>query len=176
MAQTANTEAQSARARVVSLVNRIGEIAEGALAKITWFVVIGVLASGGIAWKLYSADSALWWNLIKCGLVLLPALIWALVWFVLSQLRAAPALVADLAQDDDGLLSNFDKFSLQEPNGLRGVASTLNEFRKEEGLSVIFDTIGGIALIANPLFAVVALLAMVGLFSLILIAPFVLLF
>lgn len=176
MAQPAKPTAQTAKARVVSLVSRIGEIAEGALAKITWFVVVGVLASGGIAWKLYSPDSALWWNLIKCSFVLLPALIWALVWFVLSQLRAAPELVAELAEDDDGLFSNLDKFSLQEPNGLRGVASTLNEFRKEDGLSVIFDTIGGITLIANPLFAMLALLAMVVLFLLILIAPFVLLF
>ena len=175
MAQPAKPTALTAKARVVSLVSRIGEIAEGALAKITWFVVVGVLASGGIAWKLYSPDSALWWNLIKCSFVLLPALIWALVWFVLSQLRAAPELVAELAEDDDGLFSNLDKFSLQEPNGLRGVASTLKEFRKEDGLSVIFDTIGGITLIANPLFAMLALLAMVVLFLLILIAPFVLL-
>jgi len=167
---------QSAKARVIALVSRIGEIAEGALAKITWFVIAGLVASAGLGWKLYSADSALWWNIVKCTLVILPALIWALVWFVLSQLRDAPKLVASLAEDDDGVFSNLDQFSLKEPSGLRGVASSLNEFRKEDGLSVIFDTVGGITLIANPLFVLVAFLAMIILFLLILIAPIVLLF
>lgn len=166
----------STKEKVIALVNRIGEIASKLLAKITWFVVAGLIASVGLAWELYSSDSALWWNIIKCGFVALPALIWAFVWFVLSQLRDAPELVANLAQDEDGVFSNLDEFSIKEPNGLRGVFSTLSAFSKEDGLSVIFDTIGGITLIANPVFAIIAFVAMAILFLLILIAPFVLLF
>jgi len=168
--------AQSAKLGVISVVNRIAEIAASALAKITWFVVVGLIASASLCWEFYSTESALWWNLVKCGVIAVPALICALVWFLLNQLRAAPELIANLAEDEDGVFANLDQFSLREPDGLRGVVSSLKEFREDDGLGVVFDTIGGVALIVNPLFALLTVLAMIGLLLLILVAPFVMLF
>ncbi len=166
----------AAQEKLISLVNRIGEIATGVQSKLTWFLGLGVVATLALAWKFYSVDSALWWNIVKCGFVSLPALIWGFVWLVLNQLSEAPALVAELASADDGVFSNLDELSIREPNGLRGVFSTLAAFQREDGLEVVFETIGGVSLIANPLFAIVAFIAMVILGMLILIAPLVLLF
>ena len=157
------------------VVNKIGDIANGLQSKLSYFIGIGLLASSALAWKLFSLESALWWNIIKCGVVLLPAVIWVIVWLVLNQLRDAPNLVAELASDENGVLANLNDFSLKEPNGLRGVFSTIREFRNEDGLEVVFDTVSGVALIANPLFAVLAFLSMAVLSLLIVITPFVLL-
>ncbi len=166
----------SAIEQLTGVINKIGEIANGVQRKISYFVAFGLVASSALAWNLFSQESAVWWNALKCGVVLLPALIWVIVWFVLDQLREAPNLVAELRQDENGVLANLTDFSLKEPEGLRGVFSTIKEFRKEEGFEVVFDTISGVALIANPLFAILALLSMVVLGMLILITPFVLLF
>lgn len=166
----------SAIEQLTGVINKIGEIANGVQRKISYFVALSLVASSALAWHFFSLESAVWWNALKCGVVLLPALIWVIVWFVLDQLREAPNLVAELRQDENGVLANLTDFSLKEPEGLRGVFSTIKEFRKEEGFEVIFDTISGVALIANPLFAILAFVSMVVLGMLILITPFVLLF
>lgn len=157
------------------VVNKIGDIANGIQRKLRYFVVIGFAASSVLAWKVFNLESAIWWNAIKCGVLLLPALIWVIIWFVLDQLREAPELVAELSDDEDGVIANFENFSINEPEGLRGVFSTIKEFRKEDGFEVIFDTISCIGLIANPLFAVLAFFCAVVLVVLILITPFVML-
>ena len=161
--------------QLTRVVNKIGEIATGLQQKLSYFVVIGLTASLVLAWKAFNPESALWWNTVKCGLLFLPSLIWVIVWFVLDQLREAPELVAELSADEDGVIANFGDFSLNEPEGLRGVFSTIKEFRKEDGFDVVFDTISCIGLIANPLFAVLAFFCAVVLVMWILIAPFLLL-
>ena len=162
--------------RLTLVVNKIGEIANGLQRKLSYFVVLGLVASLALAWKAFTPESVFWWNALKCGVLLLPSLVWVIVWFVLDQLREAPNLVAELSHDENGVLANLGDFSLKEPEGLRGVFSTIKEFRKEEGFEVVFDTISGVALIANPLFAILAFLSMAVLMVLILITPFVLLF
>jgi len=160
----------------MSLITRVGEIATSLQSKLTWFLGIGVVATLMLAWEIYSSDSALWWNVLKCGLVSLPALIWVFVWLVLNQLREAPALVAELTSDDDGVFNNLQELSVRKPSGLRGLFSTLAAFQREDGFEIVFETIGGLSLIANPLFAIVAFISMAALGMLILIAPLILLF
>lgn len=157
------------------LIDRIADIANSVQTKLNWFLGVGMLASATLVWELYSNESALWWNTVKCGLVVLPILVWVVVWLVLSQLREAPRLVAELANDDEGAFANLSDLNLKEPDGLRSVYRTIREFRKEDGFDVVFDALGGIALIANPLFFIVAFLSIVLISMLIIIAPFVLL-
>ncbi|RBP51632.1 hypothetical protein DFR28_1021064 [Arenicella xantha] len=158
------------------IVERVGMIADSIVRKITWFVVLGVFATLYLAWNLYSAESALWWNVLKCGVIALPALLWAFVWLVLSQLRDAPSQVAGLMDADNELMLNLKSVTVGESRGLRGLFSTLNALRKEDGLSAIFDTIGGVTLLANPFFALLALVMMAVLGLLILIAITLLVF
>jgi hypothetical protein len=157
-------------------VNRIGEVADGLASKVKWFALIGLAASAGLAIKLYSAESALWWNVIKCGVVSLPALIWLFVWFVLEQLREGPDKLAELSQGGADELYQQLKTSVSEPSGLRGLYSTVKALRQADGVGAIFDTIGGIGLMVNPLFALLALIAMLLLILMMLIAPLVWLF
>jgi len=156
------------------VLDRIADIANSLQTKLAYLLGIGVIASAALAWNFFSSESALWWNVVKCGLVVFPVVVWILIWFVLNQLRDAPSLITELANDDEGVFANLGDFSVKEPDGLRGIFSTIKEFRKEDGFDVIFDTISGIALIANPLFAILAFLSMVLLLILIVITPFVL--
>ena len=162
------------------VVNRIGDIANAVQAKIRFFVVVGLVASSALAWKAFSLESAIWWNVLKCGLLVLPVLIWLLVWFVLNQLRDAPNLVADLVREEDGVLASLSETGLsqrllKEPEGLPGVFRTIREFRRQDGLELVFDTISGVTLITNPLFVILVFLSMAILSVLIIITPFVLL-
>lgn len=159
-----------------SLLNRIAKIAASLQSKLTWFLRLGGLATLILVWEVYSHDAPIWWNVMKCGFVSLPALVWGFVWLVLNQLREAPALVSELAADDDGVFANLDELSLRQANGLRGLFNTLAAFRREDGFEVVFETISGVSLIANPLFAIVAIVAMGVLALLIFIAPLLLLF
>lgn len=162
--------------KIVVIAERIGSIADSLVRKITWVVVLGVLSTLYLAWSLYSAESALWWNIIKCSVVALPALLWSFVWLVLSELREAPSKVAGLMKADNELVMSLKSVSVGESSGFRGLFSTLNALRKEEGLSAIFDTIGGITLLANPLFALLALIMLGLLILLILLAATLLVF
>lgn len=161
---------------IVEWIQSIANVASSAQRKISYLLVVGLAASAYLAWELYTPAGALWWNIIKCGLVLLPGLIWVFVWSVLNQLKEAPELVANLVQQEDGVFNNLASLNLKQPDGLRSVFSSLREFRKEEGFGIVFETISGVALLANPFFAVFALATALGLLSLIVIVPFVLIF
>ncbi|GGZ98258.1 hypothetical protein GCM10008090_03330 [Arenicella chitinivorans] len=173
--QSAEPEADT-RDKVVRIVERIGSVAEGLLRKVSWFVGFGVLASVYLAWLVYSPESAWWWNAIKCVIVCLPALLWSFIWFVLSQLSEAPTQVAGLMDGDNQLVGHLKAMHLGERKGVRGLFSTLNAVRNEEAFSAVFDTIGGVTLLANPLFAFIALVTGLLLLLLVLIAALFLVF
>ena len=160
----------SAAETLIKVVDRVAEIAAGVKRKLGYFVFVGVVASGFLSWLVYSAEAELWWNGLKAALIFIPAVVWMFIWSVLNQLQDAPVLVSQLVADDEGLFSNFDELSLSEPNGLSGVFSTLRAFRKEDGLEVVFDTLGGVTLLANPLFAIFAFANWVILFMLTMVA------
>lgn len=161
---------------IVALLERIAGIASSVKSKLIYALVLGALASAYLAWRLVSPESGLWWNLLKCGLIALPTLVWLFIWSVLGQLQQAPSLVAKLVQDDQGVFSGTNSLSLGSPKGLAGVFGTLRAFRREDGLGVVFDAVGGISLLANPLFAFVALITLGLLFLLIFFALLVLIF
>ena len=166
----------SAADTIIRTVNRVAVIAGSIKRKLAYFVFAGMLACGFLAWSVYSSESALWWNVVKCTLLLLPALVWAFIWSVLAQLQEAPVLVSQMVENDNGLFNNLEHLSLREPNGLSGVFSTLREFRQEDGLSVVFDTLGGVSLLSNPLFAIFAFANWAILFTLMVVALMVLIF
>lgn len=151
-------------------------IAERLTRKVSVFAVIGLIASGALAWGFYSPESSLIWNIIKCALVLLPALVICFIWRVLNQFSQAPEIVSKLSQEEGGLAQKIQTARLSKPNGIRGLIGTLRTIRDTEGLSDIVDVIGGIAILANPFFIIISFISMIILFLLILIAPFVLIF
>ena len=155
--------------------DKLGSIANALQVKLFYFFGFGLIASLALAWKVFSVESALWWNLLKCGLILMPVLICLAVWFGLSQLREAQNLIAQLLDDENRELANITDFNVKEPTGLRGVFTAIRAFREHQGLERVFDTLSGVALIANPLFVILAFLSMAMLSILILVAPFILL-
>lgn len=160
----------SALDTVSNVVDQVAAIAAGIKRKLSYFVLFGLVATGYLAWSIYSPDSAAWWNALKCGALAIPALIWVFIWSVLAQLQQAPELVSQLMDDDDGLFANLEHLSLSEPQGLSGVFNTLREFKQEDGLSVVFETLSGVGLLANPVFAIFAFAASTVLFIFILVA------
>ena len=164
----------SIQSELVEFLEGVAHIAHGVQQKLAWFLLIALLASGGLAFKAYSADSQLWWNVIKCGLILLPVLIWVFIWSALSQLQEAPSLAVALASREDGLISTLESSGLSKKSGITGLYGTLRAFREEEGLGVVLETIGSVTMLANPFFALVAFLFMAILIMIILVAPFIL--
>ena len=75
-----------------------------------------------------------------------------------------------------GVFSSTQSLSLREPNGLSGLFSTVRAFRKEGGLGIVFDTIGGLGVLANPIFAIVSLISLGALFLLSFVAVLLLIF
>jgi len=163
------------QSEIVDFLESLAAVAKGVQRKITWLLVAGLLAGAGLAWQVYSVDSALWWNITKCTLILLPALVWSFIWFVVGQLREAPNLAVSLASQDDGLLANIQNSNFNQKVGVRSLFSSLRAFRREEGLEVVVDTIGSVTLLANPFFVLLAFVMMVLMILLIIISPLVLL-
>jgi hypothetical protein len=161
--------------RVIAVAERIGIIAESLHNKLRFFVLLGAGACMLLAFTAFDIDSPWWWNSVKVGMFMIPSFIWLLVLLVLKQLKETPELVSESLGGDDGLVQDLKSVSLDSPVGLRSLYSSVRAFRQEEGFEAVFDSISGIGLIINPLFAFIAFFAMAILFLFILIAPFVLL-
>ena len=136
----------------------------------------GLLASVSLAWQAYSGDSELWWNITKCSLILVPALLWVFVWTVLGQLRDAPTLAASLVARDDGVMAQFSDSDLPDKGGISGLFNTLKAFRQESGLWVVLDTIGNVTLLGNPVFVALCFVMAGILFLFVLLALLLLIF
>jgi len=107
---------------------------------------------------------------------MVPALVWCFVWNVLGGLQQTPTLISSLASQEEGVVSNVQSLSLQKKEGLRSLFDTLRAFRNQEGLEVVMNTIGGLALLANPVFVAFTFLCMAILLLFMVIAPVALLF
>lgn len=166
----------SASKQVEVVAQGIGSIADSLHRNLRYFVLLGALACALLAFTAFDIDSSWWWNALKVMVIMIPALIWLLVLMVLKQLVETPELVSQSLHSEDGFIQNLKNGSIEKPSGLRGLYSSVRAFQQEEGFEAVFDSISGIGLIINPLFAFIAFLAMAVLFLFILIAPFVLLF
>lgn len=149
---------------IVSAFERIGAVATGLRKWLNYFLLPALVASVYLAVKAYSVESAFWFNALKCGLLMLPVLVWAIVWFVLGQLREAPTVANQLVQDKDQLLTYLSNTDVKQVTSLRGAYSTLKVLREQEGLEEVMNTIGGVTLLINPIFAILAVCALFILF------------
>jgi len=115
---------------------------------------------------MYSSESALWWNVTKVLFVAWPSLILGLTWTILGQLHEAPESMNKLNLDTRAAYQGIKEVKLREPKGIRGMLRVLYSFHREGSLGTIFDTVGGITLLLNPLFLFVVCLSSVILFML----------
>ena len=151
-------------------------IANKVNSKVSILALLGLLASGSIAWLLYSQESSLFWNGIKCGVVLLPAIITCFIWRTLANIINAPDHFSSLINDDNGLVSNVKSLCINKPNSFRGLLSTIRSIRNEESLAEIMDALSGVLILANPLFLILAFISITILLMLIIISPFMVIF
>ncbi len=166
----------SAIDHIVSAFERIGAVATGLRKWLNYFLLPALVASIYLAVKAYSAESALWFNALKCGLLMLPVLVWAIIWFVLGQLREAPQVASNLMQDKDRIQQHFSTLDLKQATSFRGAYRTLKTLREQEGLEEVMGAIAGVSLLVNPLFALLALVAFFVLFVFVLAAFVVMMF
>jgi len=167
---------ESAQQKLATLVKRISSIAGATQKGLSYFLCVGGLATVYLVWASYSAESELWWNVLKGVLLIWPVAILLFVWSVLGQLSEVPESVAKLNQDTRTAYAGIKEVKIREPKGLRGMFSVLNTFRREDSLSVIFDTVGGISLLVNPFFLFVISLSSVFVVLFTLTAPLVAIF
>ncbi len=162
--------------RLANLFEQVADIAQSIQKKLAWFLLLAVVCVAVLAFKLISAEHSVWWNVFVGLTIGLPLLVWVFIWYVLGQLCDAPDLAADLMKDQDGALANLGEISVSQPNGLRGLAATVQQFRQHDGLETVFDAIKGIGLLISPVFLVLSIVFLFGLIGLILLTPIVLLF
>lgn len=158
---------------VIEIVEKMAEITAAIQSKISWLVMLGLLASGYLAWLLYSPESANWWNGTKLFIVALPALIWTFIWYVLGQIKQAPEALESFKESAEKL--SFSQQDVQKQTGLRGLFRLIRYLYQHEGIEVVTEIIGSVTLLANPLFAIFALIMLVFLIVFILVAPLLLL-
>jgi hypothetical protein len=159
--------------KVVEFLERLANVASSVQRKLSWLVWIGLVCSAVLAWLAVDMDSATGWNVVKCGLIMLPSLVWGLVWSILGQLKEAPEIAGALASRDDSLFQNIQVSGF---NDAVSIFSTLRAFRQEDGLAVVVDTIGNVTLLTNPVFAIVAFIMMTVMIIFSVISPIILLF
>ena len=119
----------------------------------------GVLACASLGLQMISYSDSTWWWVLLALMLGLPLLIWMLVWYSLSQLRQAPELVSTLAEQPNGVLSSLSDMDSVRQEGLRGLYQTVRLFREQDGMDTVIDSIGGAAVLANPFFALLAVLS-----------------
>ena len=155
------TKKQIAQERVVKLVKSVARIAGATQKWLMYFLIPGTFATAYCVFLSYSAESAIWWNILKIVLLAWPVLLLLFVWSVLGDLCDAPESVGKLNQDTKVAYSGLKEVKIKEPKGLRGMFRVLWEFQREGNLWDVFDTVGSITLIVNPLFLFVAFLSAV---------------
>ena len=171
MARTEERLIMDVRDEVGGFLQVIADFADGFQKRVGWLVGIGLVFSLLLAYDFYSAESAWWWNAMKCGTVLLPALVWLLVWQLLGQLQEAPKMAAELVNQDQGLVDNLRLTYINEGVGVRSAFQALNQIRSHGGLDVMLETMGSVTLLINPVFALFALLMVVALLGIIMLGP-----
>jgi len=150
---------------------RLGEFAETVQRRLGWFLLIGLGITILLALRLYTPGAALWWNVVKCGMVFLPILIWGVVWSLLSQIREAPEMVSSMAEEHQFSFSHLRAQAAGRKPGLISLFTTLRELRNNEAFDVFTDAIGSVTLLANPFFMILSFIMLVALITLVLVAP-----
>lgn len=166
----------SAVDHIVGAFERVGSVADGIQRGLGYFLILSASASFYLAYQAYSFDSAVWWNVIKCVVLCLPALVLMLVWFVLGQLRDSPETVKTLIQDKDRVFQHFSDMNLDEAKSTKGAYRTLKTLAQQDGLEEVMETVSGVGLLLNPLFFVISIFAIFALIALMLTALVVMIF
>ena len=157
--------------QIQSLFEKIGYVAEGMRRKLGYFLLLGLAASIYTASVVYSAESFLWWNVIKCLIVMLPSLVLLCIWIILGQVRQAPEVASNLLDDRDEILQGFTELEVSNVTSLTGAYGALKTLRQQEGLEDVMEAISGVGILINPLFALLAVLSFIGLLTLLIWAP-----
>lgn len=144
--------------KLTELVTRLSDQATKARRKLRWALLLGWLASAVIAAMVFSPEASVTRNATLCIAIAIPALVWLFIWFILGQLADLPSVIKEFGQQH-GLVDNIQQLRSAPASGVRGIYQTLKILRQAGGLSDVVEAVGGAALLVNPLFAVVALIA-----------------
>ena len=164
------------RANITELFENVAKVAENVQRKLSYLLVFGVFATAYLGYELVSASMPLWWNIVKVVLVALPLLIWFFVWMVLGDLVQAPGTIAELASNESDLVPKLKSLNENRPKNLTGMFSAIRTLHDDEDLGVLFSSVASISIIANPLFAILAFIALPILLLVVLVAFIFLIF
>ncbi len=172
-----SSESSDGIAYLVVWCGQVAKLAAKLEAVVTVILVLGLCAVASIGIKLYAPDSPLWWNLLKLALPAIPLLIWFVFWLIIKQLADAPQALAQLSTSANSpIASSINQLrqgSFKQPRGLFSLLSSMRQVRNTPGLEDLVDALGGIALLANPWFALLVVLALLASIGTMLLAPII---
>lgn len=158
-------------------VDDVAQVAQKLESFVGWVLLLGVVCLISIGIKFYSPDAQSWWTFVSVGVLALPVLVWFIFWRIIKQLVDAPGEMADLAKDENSPLGSamlgLRSGSYKKPKGIFSLLGSVRELRKTDGFDAVFDTVSGIALLANPLFALATIFSLLGSLGLLIITPII---
>jgi hypothetical protein len=175
--QDSETDSEDLLELLGDWVQQVADVATKLEFMVTAVLLMGVCSVAAIGFKLYTPEGLLWWNIIKISVFALPLLIWFVFWTVIRQLADAPQEMAEIATGKDNAIGStfaqMREVSFKEPKGVFSLLTSVRQLRKTNGLEMVFDTVSGIALLANPIFALAVVLSLLASIGLMLLAPII---
>lgn len=147
---------------------RVAEIATSISRSVLLFVVLVSVAVGYLCWRLFSVDASAatglnWWAIVLAALICTPAFIWWVLYFCLNQLIGLPDTVKRIARESIGDSFTQVRSSFGENSNRFGLFKSLRAlfqlFRSRGDFIELLLSIRGVAIIANPLFLVLVVVA-----------------
>lgn len=164
---------------VVQAFNLVGSIAGGLKKSIFYVLISGVGAISYLSWQWIDFSTSFTWIILKLLPFLAPLALWGLLYFVISELAELPSLVKIAKTDGENAIQSIKNRNEapEKPKGFFGKLKSLFRVLRGAGnLSAIVGAVQGVALIANPIFALLIFISGLVLSLLIFIALLVLIF
>jgi len=140
------------------------------------FCAVSLLAGIIFITKLLSLDLGVTWNLVVSSVAILPVMVLLFIWMTLNNFSRAPQVVLMLIEQEEDAQISVTSLNVKKPQGIRSLITMAKKIREEDGLNIVADTIGGIAIFTNPIFWLLASVCVMLLVLLIVTAPFFLIF
>lgn len=177
--RASNNGSNNAPNNTSQLFQTVGSIAAGLKNSIFYVLIGGAGAAFFLAWQWIDFSTTYLWIILKATPLLLPLALWGLLYMVVAELADLPNR-AKIAKKDGGAVVQRlkgNKSEVKNTSGFFGKLKNLFRVLRSAGnLAAIIDAVGGVVLIANPIFALLIFISGLVLVLLMLTAMLVLIF
>lgn len=147
------------------LLTTVANIAASMQKTVFYWLLLGLVSVALLAWQWLDFTSNIVWLTVQALVLIVPLLVWFFFYTVISQLTELPELVQQTKADGLALLAGVkqakqSKQPKAQPTGMFGrLWQLIKLLRHGDNVFVIIEAVKGVALLVNPLFAVLIALS-----------------